>query len=339
MLYKIHKPPTPRGYPTRPVCSDVSSLPRGLGKWVDIQLQPVARTQPSYFQDSYCLKQLLSNIEIPPYALLFTADAKSMYTNIRTGPALKHISNLLRNKEGRTFHHYDAPALIEALEIVFKNNILQFGDTYWKQISGTGMGIAPTPPWAAIYIAIHENSVLSCWTSQVLFYRRFIDDIIGIWVCDKDPERNNALWTQFTCEMQQWHGLEWEFSPLSQSCNYMDLTLTLSIGTIHSTLFEKSQNLYLIYPHTPHIQGGLSRVSSLEIFYGYTAFVNPPRNKKTHPPPPPPPTNRGHHRATLTPLFHKATIKKIGIHAMYTYFTCVPHYLHSGTDLELYLST
>eukprot|EP00804_Cyclotella_cryptica_P019634 CCRYP_013976-RB/>CCRYP_013976-RB protein AED:0.46 eAED:0.46 QI:0/-1/0/1/-1/1/1/0/203 len=203
MLYKIHKPPTPRGYPTRPVCSDVSSLPHGLGKWVDIQLQPLARAQPSYFQDSYCLKQLLFNIQITPYALLFTADAKSMYTNIRTGPALKHISNLLRNEEGRTFHHYDAPALIEALEIVFKNNILQFRDTYWRQISGTGMGIAPAPPWATINFAIHKNSVLPCWTLQVLFYRRFIDDIIGIWVCDEDPERNNALWTQFTCEMQQ----------------------------------------------------------------------------------------------------------------------------------------
>eukprot|EP00804_Cyclotella_cryptica_P019636 CCRYP_013976-RD/>CCRYP_013976-RD protein AED:0.49 eAED:0.49 QI:0/-1/0/1/-1/0/1/0/65 len=65
------------------------------------------------------------------------------------------------------------------------------------------MGIAPAPPWATINFAIHKNSVLPCWTLQVLFYRRFIDDIIGIWVCDEDPERNNALWTQFTCEMQQ----------------------------------------------------------------------------------------------------------------------------------------
>eukprot|EP00804_Cyclotella_cryptica_P005149 CCRYP_018670-RB/>CCRYP_018670-RB protein AED:0.42 eAED:0.42 QI:0/-1/0/1/-1/0/1/0/93 len=93
-----------------------------------------------------------------------------MYTNIRTGPALKHISKLLRTEEGRTFHHYDATALIEAIEIVFKNNILQFGDTYWWQISGTGMGIAPAPPWATIYYAIHENNVLPHWTSQILFY-------------------------------------------------------------------------------------------------------------------------------------------------------------------------
>eukprot|EP00804_Cyclotella_cryptica_P018407 CCRYP_004259-RB/>CCRYP_004259-RB protein AED:0.33 eAED:0.50 QI:0/-1/0/1/-1/0/1/0/99 len=75
------------------------------------------------------------------------------------------------------------------------------------------MGIAPAPPWATIYIAIHENNILPRWTSQVLFYRRFIDDIIGIWVCDEDTERNNALWARFTYDLQQWHGLEWEFSP------------------------------------------------------------------------------------------------------------------------------
>ena len=61
-LYKIHKPRTAAGFPTRPVCSDVSSLPHGLGKWVDTQLQPIARAQPSFFQDTYSLKNLLSNI-------------------------------------------------------------------------------------------------------------------------------------------------------------------------------------------------------------------------------------------------------------------------------------
>eukprot|EP00804_Cyclotella_cryptica_P008129 CCRYP_004613-RA/>CCRYP_004613-RA protein AED:0.23 eAED:0.23 QI:0/-1/0/1/-1/0/1/0/151 len=151
-----------------------------------------------------------------------------MYTNIRTGPALEHISRLLHTKEGITFHHYYPQALIEALEIVFQNNILHFGDTYWRQISGTGMGIAPAPPWTTLYYAIHENHILLQWRAYVLFYRRFIDDIIGIWICDNCPDRNHVLWTQFQHDMQQWHRLEWEFSPLSNNCNYMDLTLTIS---------------------------------------------------------------------------------------------------------------
>jgi hypothetical protein len=306
--YKIHKQRTPTGFPTRPVCSDVTSLPHGLGKWVDTQLQPVAKAQPSYFQDSYSLKKLLSNTDIPPNALLFTADAKSMYTNIRTGPALAHISHLLRQEDGRTFHHYDTQALIEAVELVFTNNILQFGDTYWQQVSGTGMGIAPAPPWATIYYALHENRIIPRWTSNVLLYRRFIDDIIGVWVCDTCPERNNILWAQFKADMQQWHGLEWEFSGLSRSCNYMDLTLTITGRTIQSTLFEKAQNLYLyLPPHSSHPRGPLQSLIFGNILRIHRLCSTPNEIQKHSRAFLRRLINRGHNSSTITPIFYKAT--------------------------------
>jgi hypothetical protein len=219
-----------------------------------------------------------------------------------------HISDLLRQEAGHTFHHYDTQALVEALELVFTNNILQFGDTYWQQISGTGMGIAPAPPWATIYYAIHENRVLPRWTPQVLFYRRFIDDIIGIWICTNCPEQNNTLWEQFKEEMQQWYGLEWEFSQLSRSCNFMDLTLTISGGTIQSTLFEKEQNLYLyLPPHSSHPRGPLQSLIFGNILRIHRLCSTPAAIRKharafyhrlLH---------RGHHSSTITPIFRKAT--------------------------------
>jgi hypothetical protein len=43
LLYKIHKGKKNGRWPTRPVCSDVSSVSHGLGKWVTKQLQPIAR--------------------------------------------------------------------------------------------------------------------------------------------------------------------------------------------------------------------------------------------------------------------------------------------------------
>eukprot|EP00804_Cyclotella_cryptica_P004320 CCRYP_013511-RA/>CCRYP_013511-RA protein AED:0.31 eAED:0.31 QI:0/-1/0/1/-1/0/1/0/340 len=231
-----------------------------------------------------------------------------MYTNIRTGPALAHVSNLLCQEARHTFHHYDAQALIEALDLVFTNNILQFGDTYWRQISGTGMGIAPAPHWATIYYAIHENRVLPRWTSQIIFYRRFSDDIIGIWACDKCPERNNALWTKFKTEMQQWHGLEWEFSTLSQSCHYMDLTLTISGRTIKSTLFEKAQNLYLyLPPHSSHPRGTLQSLIFGNILRIHRLCSTPEEISKHSRAFHRRLINRGHHSATITPLFHRAT--------------------------------
>ena len=97
ILYKIHKGIGDDGrWPTRPVCSDVSSLAHGLGKWVNEELTPVAKAQASFFQDTFALKELLDGIEVPPGALLFTAVAAAMYTNIKTEPALEEMTAYLR---------------------------------------------------------------------------------------------------------------------------------------------------------------------------------------------------------------------------------------------------
>lgn len=81
VLYKIHKGIGDDGrWPTRPVCSDVSSLAHGLSKWVDEELSPAAKAQESYCQDTFALKELLDEIEVLPSASFFTTDATAMYT-------------------------------------------------------------------------------------------------------------------------------------------------------------------------------------------------------------------------------------------------------------------
>jgi hypothetical protein len=79
--------------------------------------------QPSYFKDTFELKKLLDDLELPPNASLFTADATSMYTNIPTEPALEELAAYLRTNDGTPKHHYHCDSLIAALEIVFRNNL------------------------------------------------------------------------------------------------------------------------------------------------------------------------------------------------------------------------
>eukprot|EP00804_Cyclotella_cryptica_P028608 CCRYP_020782-RA/>CCRYP_020782-RA protein AED:0.53 eAED:0.63 QI:0/0/0/1/0/0/2/0/188 len=117
ITYKIHKGQKNNQWPTRPVCSDVSSLPHGLGKYITEQLQPIAQRQVSYFRDTYALKNLIDDIILEPRSLLFTSAATAMYTNIKTKPTIAHISKYLRDKAGQTFTHYDPDALIGAIHI------------------------------------------------------------------------------------------------------------------------------------------------------------------------------------------------------------------------------
>ena len=94
------------------------------------------------------------------------------------------------------------------------------------------------------------------WARYVSFYKCFIDDVIGVWLCDPCPVKNDEMWQAFKQDMQSWHGLEWEISEPSTSINFMDLTISIEGDRLSTTLFEKAQNLYLyIPPHSAHPHG------------------------------------------------------------------------------------
>jgi len=72
-----------------------------LRHWINEQLQPVAQSMPSYFKSSYVLKEELLALHLPPNAVLFTADATSMYTNIETMHALAIIGDYVLCRRAR----------------------------------------------------------------------------------------------------------------------------------------------------------------------------------------------------------------------------------------------
>ena len=89
-----------------------------------------------------------------------------------------------------------------------------------------------------------------------MFYKRFIDDVIGVWLAHEDPEINEQLWKEFGADMNRWHDLEWTCETPSQSVNFMDMTISIVNGRIETKLFEKDMNLYLyLPPHSSHPPG------------------------------------------------------------------------------------
>eukprot|EP00957_Ditylum_brightwellii_P023690 1788107-Ditylum_brightwellii.AAC.1 len=61
-----------------------------------------------------------------------------------------------------------------------KYNVFTFGDSYWQQIKGTAMGAPPAPPYATVGYNTHEAKMLPQFTANILFYKRRLDDIIGV---------------------------------------------------------------------------------------------------------------------------------------------------------------
>lgn len=248
---KVHKKPLK----TRPVVSYSGSIAYALGVWIDSQLQSVAKQQLSYFKDSVVLKGMLDKLKLPANARLFTADAVSMYTNIPTDKGLHILSKYLNNYYADNIH---VDAVMSALKIVMKNNIFRFGDLFFRQRTGTAMGAPPAPPWATLYMAVAENEFVQTYSKNLIFYKRFIDDVIGIWIDDG----NSDTWDAFVSDLNdEYFELEWEVSKLSIQVDYMDLTLGIREGRITTTLYEKANNLHLYIPpkscHPPGLLPGM----------------------------------------------------------------------------------
>ena len=84
----------------------------------------------------YLLKQLGI---LPPNARLFTADANSMYTNIDTDHAIEIITAWLKSIDLPDKFPF-LEAVLDAMELVMRNNLFNWGDMFFLQLLGTAMG-------------------------------------------------------------------------------------------------------------------------------------------------------------------------------------------------------
>lgn len=115
-----------------------------------------------------------------------------MYTNIDIDTGLTSISELLQTNYTDTPTNFPAQLFLKILEIIMKNNIFQFGPTYWLQLNG---GTAMETPTACAYATLtfrsYENTtILQKFQNNLLYYKRYIDDIWDLDTIPRQPTNN-----------------------------------------------------------------------------------------------------------------------------------------------------
>ena len=115
-----------------------------------------------YVKDSQQVLDEVKTLNLPPNAQLFTCDANAMYNNIDTDHAITVITWWLTDldTQHQTPLFFPLEAVIDAMKIIMKNNIFEFGDCYFLQLLGTAMGTLSAVMWATIYYAYHEVKTL-----------------------------------------------------------------------------------------------------------------------------------------------------------------------------------
>jgi hypothetical protein len=112
------------------------------------------------------------------------------------------------------------------------------------------MGMSPAPTIINLYVAIYEALHILPLLGSFLFYlKRFIDDGLGIWLHDTDPDVNILSWVLFKTLMNAM-GLGWTSTKLSKEVILMNMTIKISGSQLQlaTALYAKPMELYQYIP-------------------------------------------------------------------------------------------
>ena len=184
-----------------------------------------------------------------------------MYNNIDTNHAITFITFRIEDLHNRNLLPTNFPkeAVLSAMVTIMKNNIFEFGDLFFLQLLGTAMGTSAAVMWATLYYAYHEvHTILPKHSHLLLYFKRYIDDIFGIWLGTSNQE-----WTAFTEDINNFGILKWDINQVkpTKSVNFLDMTLSIKHNKIISKTYQKEMNLHLYIP--PSSEHPLSSIKGI----------------------------------------------------------------------------
>jgi hypothetical protein len=246
-IYKVHK----KEIKPRPVISSVNSIPEIFSKHVDYWLKKIVGTLlPTYIKDAehliHSLQETFPN-GLPPGAKLFSVDAVGMYSNIDTDHGITILTRWLKDYRHELPTSMPTDFILASLTEIMKNNIFQFGDTCWRQKRGCAMGTSSAVNYACLYVGLLEvKRLLPRYRKQLLFFKRFIDDGIGVWLDTRDDP---LAWRSFFRCLNNWGSLKWTCDGHVSDLVFLDLTISITPDRqIHFRSYQKPMNLYLYLP-------------------------------------------------------------------------------------------
>jgi len=91
-----------------------------------------------------------------------------------------------------------------------------------------------------------KYSHFSNFQKKLLYYRRYIDDLLGIWLPQKDEPI--ITWDNFKKQVDNWGNLKWKVEQPSNITTFLDLNISIKDNNISFFTYQKTLNLYLYLP-------------------------------------------------------------------------------------------
>ena len=177
--------------PFRPIVSCSNFIFTQLTKECARVIGPLVGKTSHHIKDSIDLTKKLKDIKLPPNYSLCSFDFCDMYTNIPQESTL----TILRSKleEDRSLQRR-TPLRIDDIMALIKLDLdlayFRWGDAYYKQLKGFGMGNSTSSPLSDIYMEDFEATALANYPTGdptispgelILFwYRKANDTLVAI---------------------------------------------------------------------------------------------------------------------------------------------------------------
>ena len=199
--------------------------------------------QESHLRDTGHVIAILRGLQIRPSDVLFTMDIKSLYTNVPIDEGVEVVASLFRD-------HPDPKrpdrSLLSLLRLLLSTNSFRFGTSSWIQTHGVAMGKTFAGSFANLFMSVWERNGLASFPLRPVVWKRFQDDIFGIWRHDEDSL------TRFHTHVNQQHPKIQATLSFGKSVNFLDLTIYLEDNRLGFKLFCKPTDSHMLLPTNSH---------------------------------------------------------------------------------------
>ena len=181
------------------------------------------------------MKWQLKIVHIDEYMKIITLDMKDLYVNLPiTGIFQTTKFWLSKNNTNTTIEQ-----ILQLLETILKQNYFQYNNQLFRPEKGIAMGSPVSSTIAEIYIQFLEELYVKQWldSKQIIYYRRYVDDILIIYNQNKTNEQgilNHAN--------DIYKHLQFKLSTEENFINYLDLSIYRNNSNIELGIHRKPTN-------------------------------------------------------------------------------------------------
>ena len=236
----------------RPIVSCTNCPLSKANQLLDKLLRPFLQHLPYRLQDGWEYLRILPST-VPSDSSITTADITSLYTNVTHHAGICAITYFCNTYPDLIHTRFDKNFILDLLNFCLHNSFIIFNGKCYHQLSGVPMGADFSPSYCDLTVGYYELTLVQQIKNVLPYdiadfvlesYRRYLDDIVIMW---RDSFGDFTTITAIFDLLDD--NLTFIFEPLSQSTNFLDITITISEGYISTDIYHKSTDTFNYVPY------------------------------------------------------------------------------------------